>query len=390
MARRLAVCGSVGRMAPDDPAATAEGDFQRTPLPHLLVYMADRRLTGALFLREPQGTEHVVRFEWGAPVRVAPGDQFAMFGELLVEAGIVREEVVQGALAAKGLLGDVLILTGHADADELESVASEQLVRRLVRLFALPQATSYRYFDGHPALADAAPGCRADVLRILLEGFRAHPRAGLSLSKLLERLGDTPLRLHPDAQLERFGFDAPESAVIASIVEEAPSFVVLLSSGVADAGVVRRVVYALLLTRQLDLGQKSLPLGFEDMPPPVALGRVNLASAIHRLGAAAPDPAGDGERAAVMPRTLRRRKRREEWAAQSPPNVPIVGGDLEEEPVSSDVIEVCPPGADTSGTHAGKALPDPENEEEEPVSDVIETGGGRARDTGTGGPNGAP
>ena len=33
-----------------------------------------------------------------------------------------------------------------------------------------------------------------------------------------------------------------------------------------------------------------------------------LMPAVHRLGAAAPDPAGDGERAAVLPRTLRRRK----------------------------------------------------------------------------------
>ncbi len=383
-------------MAPDDPAATAEGDFHRTPLPHLLVYIADRRLTGALFLKEPRGTEHVVRFEWGAPVRVAPGDQFALFGELLVEAGIVREEVVKGALATKGLLGDVLILTGHADADELESVASEQLVRRMVRLFGLPQDTSYRYFDGHAALADAAPGCRADLLRVLIEGLRAHPRAGFSLSKLLERFGDTPLHMHPDAQMDRFGFDEAELAVVSSILTDGPSFVDLLSSGVADAGVVRRVVYALLLTRQLDLGQKGSPLGFEDAPPPVALGRVNLASAIHRIGAAAPDPVGDGERAAVMPRTLRRRKRREKWDAQhggAPmPNVPSVGGDPEEEPVSSDVIEIYTPGATTSGTHAAMPEADPDHEEE-PVSDVIETSspGGRlaaARDTGTEGPTG--
>jgi hypothetical protein len=380
-------------MALDDPAATAEGDFHKTPLPHLLVYIADRRLTGALFLKEPQGTEHVVRFEWGAPVRVAPGDHFAMFGELLVEAGIVREEVVQGALATKGLLGDVLILTGHAEADELESVASDQLVRRMVRLFGLSQDTSYRYFDGHVALADAAPGCRADVLRVLLEGLRAHPRSGLSLSKLLERFGDTPLRMHPDALLDRFGFDEAEMSVVSSILDEGPALVDLLSCGVADAGVVRRVVYALLLTRQLEVGQKSTPLGFEDTPPQVALGRVNLASAIHRIGAAAPDPVGDGERAAVMPRTLRRRKRRESWQAHhgDPPmsNAPSAGGDLEEEPVS-DVMEICAPGVDTSGTHAAVLALDPEHEEE-PVSDVIETGptGARARDTGTEGPAGS-
>ena len=215
-------CVTVKRMPLDDPAPTAEGDFRRTPFPHLLVYMADRRLSGVLFLQEPQGLEHVVRFEWGAPVRVMPGDGFALFGEMLVEAGIVREEVVRGALATKGLLGDVLILTGHAEADELESVASEQLLRRMVRLFALPPDTRYRYFEQHDALTSPTPGCRVDVLKLLLEGLRAHPRSGLSLSKLMERLGETPLRMHPDALLERFGWSDEETPVIQAILADRP------------------------------------------------------------------------------------------------------------------------------------------------------------------------
>ena len=362
-------------MAPDDPAATAEGDFRKTPLPHLLVYMADRRLTGVLFLHEPEGVEHVVRFEWGAPVRVAPGDGFAMFGEMLVEAGIVNEDVVSNALATKGLLGDVLILTGHAEADELESVASEQLLRRMVRLFGLPPETTYRYFDGHRALLDTAPGCRADVLRLLNVGLRAHPRLGLPLGKLMERLGDTPLKMHPDAKLDRFGFDEDETTVVMTILREQPTFVELLASEIPDSIVVRRVVYMLLLTRQLDLGQKTLPLGCEEVGPPVALGRLNLASAVHRIGAAAPDPVGDGERAAVMPRTLRRRQRRQEWedrrAEATLQGLPIVAGDPEEEMVSSDVLEVVSvPVAASSGEHPAA----PEPHDVEPVSDVIETG----------------
>lgn len=332
----------------DDPAPTAEGDFRRTPFPHLLVYMADRRLSGVLFLQEPQGLEHVVRFEWGAPVRVMPGDGFALFGEMLVEAGIVREEVVRGALATKGLLGDVLILTGHAEADELESVASEQLLRRMVRLFALPPDTRYRYFEQHDALTSPTPGCRVDVLKLLLEGLRAHPRSGLSLSKLMERLGETPLRMHPDALLERFGWSDEETPVIQAILADRPTLVDLLATEAAESNVVRCVVYTLLITRQIDVGQRTMPLGHEETPPVVAVGRVALASAVHRLGAAAPDPAGDGERAAVMPRTLRRRKSRPEPL----PNVPIVAGDGEEEPVS-DVIEICPPPGAVSGEHAG-------------------------------------
>src|SRR5262245_27292162 len=193
-------------MRPSGPA-TAEGDLHRTPLPHLLVYMADRRLTGALFLREPDATEHIMRFEWGIPVRVLPGDRYAMFGELLIEQGIVASEVIEGALATKGLLGDVLILTGHADGDTLERVATLQLERRIAHLFGLPEATSYSYFDGHGALTEGAgPACRGDVLRVLMCGLRAHPRSAMSLSRLMEKLNEIRLRMHPDAALDRFGW----------------------------------------------------------------------------------------------------------------------------------------------------------------------------------------
>ena len=336
-------------MSLDDPA-TAEGDLQRTPLPHLLVYMADRRLTGALFLREPDGTEHVMRFEWGAPARVRPGDRYALFGELLVEAGIVTEQVVQEALATKGLLGDILILTGHADGITLERIADQQLTRRVVRLFGLPAETSYRYFDGHPELANTAgPPYRSDPLSLLLAGLRAHPRSCLPLGRLMDKLGEARLRMHPDAVLERFGLTDEEAGVATSLLVDRPTFIDLVSSGVAAPDVVCRVVYALLLTRQIDLGQKLPPLGAEETPPPVAVGRVQLMPTAYRMGAAAPDPAGDGERAAVMPRTLRRRKTTSEVTVMGP----------EEDPTS---------------------------EVSEPVSDVVEVAGtppARPRDTGT-------
>ena len=325
-------------MSSDDPA-TAEGDLQRAPLSHLLVYMADRRLTGALFLDEPSGLEHIVRFEYGAPARVRPGDDYALFGQLLVEAGVVTQDVVDDALATKGLLGDVLILTGHADSITLERTAVDQLERRVVRLFGLPPETKYRYFDRHPALADTAgPPCRSDPLALLIAGLRAHPRAGSPLSRLLEKLGETRLRMHPDAVLERFGLTDEEASVATALLMDRPTFVELLSTGVASAEVVCRVVYVLLLTRQIDMGQKLPPLGAEDTPPPVAVGRVQLMPAVHRMGAAAPDPAGDGERAAVMPRTLRRRK------TSSGVTIPP---DSDEDPISditaeptSDVVDV--------------------------------------------------
>src|SRR5690348_9040043 len=113
-----------------EASATAEGELARTPLAHLLVYALDRRLTGALFLTQADGVEHVVRLQRGAPVKVRPGDRFALLGEMLVEAGAIDQATLDGALATKGLLGDVLLLAGRIERDALEQVAEQQFVRR--------------------------------------------------------------------------------------------------------------------------------------------------------------------------------------------------------------------------------------------------------------------
>lgn len=329
-------------MSPEE-SPTAEGDLQRTPLPHLLVYMADRRLTGVLLLKEPAGAEHLVRFDWGAPVHASSTDGYALFGEILVEAGLVSQEVIDGALATKGLLGDVLILTGHADGETLERMAAWQLERRLLRLFSLPPATSYRYFDGAGAPPEhGGPGARVDLLRLLASGVRAHPRCGMPLTRLMERLGELRLALHPDALVGRFCFTEDEARVACAVQSGERTFLDLFSDDAMDSAVLTRVVYLLLLTRQLDLGHPRGPLGHDDAPPSTAVGRVQLRAALHRVGAAAPDPAGDGERAAVQPRTFRRR--REALARAVGADAAEVAGPASDlcEPVS-DVVEIAPP-----------------------------------------------
>jgi hypothetical protein len=356
-------------MSPEGPP-TAEGDLQKTPLPHLLVYMADRRLTGSLWLQEPSGAEHVVRFEWGAPVHAVAPDGYAMFGELLVDSAIVSQKVVDHALAMKGLLGDVLILTGHADGETLERMASWQLERRMLRLFGLPAATSYRYFDGC-APVDTSPGSRVDLLRLLASGLRAYPRAGMPLGKLMERLHDLRLRVHAEAVLDRFCFTDEELRVVDVILTDQPGFVDLLSAEHADASVICRVVYVLLLTRHMDLGHRLPPLGLDEAPPGAAVGRMALRPALHRVGAAAPDPPGDGERAPVQRRTFRRRR------------PPTSAPGFEPSEPASDVRDLPAEDNEVSGLHevsemrnapAGRAVSDVHRvpDAREPVSDVHE------------------
>lgn len=311
--------------------ATAEGDLERTPFAHLLVYAADRRLTGAMILDEPGGAEHVIQLDRGAAVKVRPGDGFALFGDLLVEDGLVSRETVDAALATRGLLGDVLLLSGCVDAGTLEWVAEVQFVKRMVRLFALPPDTRYRYFEGHAALSGwgGEPAC-VDPLALLWAGLREHGARSSRLEPMLERLGAAPLRLHPALVPGRFGFRGPELDAIERMQQEAPTLEDLLASGIAPAEALRSLVYALLITRYVELGNGMAPVGVSPSmrpggasgsQPQQQIGRMQLRPTLHRLGAAAPDPVGDGERAPLSVRSRGRDPRAEPHIDDEPSGV---------------------------------------------------------------------
>lgn len=306
------------------------GELKNTPFAHILVYALDRRLTGALFLDDPTGARHVVRFVSGSPVKVRPGDRYALLGQLLIEAGLITEEALAGALSVKGLLGDALILGGHADHTTVEGVVIEQFFKRMVHLFELPPETRYTYIDGDPELADwGGEPSTADPLALVWAGLREHAHLSSMMDRTLHRLGDASIRVHPAAALERFGFTAGELAAIVRIKEKPRSLADLASVRAAPPDTLRRLIYALLITRHLDFGHGAVPIGSAPspgssapaalsdptpladegppLPPSVAgegspvpsvgqpLARMQLKTVAVRVGAAAPDEPGDGE-----------------------------------------------------------------------------------------------
>jgi hypothetical protein len=281
--------------------ATAEGDLGRTPLGHLLVYALDKRLTGVLFLTEAGGLEHVVRLVRGVPVKVRPGDRWSLLGEMLVEAGAIDEATLADALATPGLLGDMLLLAERVERDALEKIAETQFVRRMVRLFSLPPATAYRYCDGHEELREyGGDPARVDPLALLWAGLRAHGEASALMDTTLALVGDGPLRLHPSATTARFLLEGAELQLHEHLQASPATLAELVGLGAAPLEAVRRLAYALLITRQLDLGAGgSLPLGCAEARG-AAVARMNLRSEVHRVGAAAPDLPGAGEREPVV------------------------------------------------------------------------------------------
>ena len=213
----------------------------------------------------------MVRLVRGAPVKVRPGDRHALLGEMLVEAGAIDAATLESALATKGLLGDMLLVAGRVDGDVLEAIAEQQFVRRMVRLFSLPPATAYRYFDGHDELAEyGGDPASVDPLTLLWAGLRDHGELSTMMPGTLALLGDAPIRLHAAATVSRFGCTDQEAKLVEHLCTRSASLVELEALGHVPPEGVRRFAYALMITRQIDLGTGTTPLGAgrPPLPPP--------------------------------------------------------------------------------------------------------------------------
>ena len=353
---------------------TAEGDLGRTPLAHLLVYVLDKQLTGALLLREASGITHRLRLLEGAVVKVLPGDNHARLGEMLIDDGHIDAATLEGALSMRGLLGDALLLAGCIEREVLEKTAERQFMRRMAALFSLGADTRYGYFDGREDLADnAGPNANVHPLALIWNGMREHAAHSTMMETTLSRLDETSLLLHPNACLEHLAATPEEMGILERLTRSKASLHTLVCSGLAPETTVRAMVYTLVIMRYLELGLGTQPLcarqpSAAPNPPPsaepnpaattdptaagantVTLARIRLRSASHRLGAAAPDQAGDGERVRAQPRPRKRGRPSQLMLASrridTPPPSEAVA-----EPPQSAVVETDPARANIPNT----------------------------------------
>ncbi len=271
-------------MIPDGPP-NAEGLLEKTPFSHLLVYALDRQLTGELFLEEPSGRLHVLRLELGIPTKLRVSDDFLRLGDLLVDEGLCARESVEGAALTGGLLGDLLVLTGCVETDALNQMLDRQFRGRMMRAFSLEPQTTFKYFDKSSVLAEwGGEPAGEDPIALVWAGLREHADKSSSFEATLSRLGDRPLVLHPRAPTTRLKLDESCSAVVDSLAD-ATSLEQLIARGLVLPETCRRIVYALVILRQLDLGGAGAPVGVRDARP-ASLAKVQLKSETHRVGAA--------------------------------------------------------------------------------------------------------
>lgn len=198
---------------------TAEGTLARTPLPHVLLYVRDRRLAGTLAVwPDEAGEDPAPNDAHPAPSRKED--------RVLFEAGVP----VAGRFAT--------------EASTLE--------RGLLDLFQRERAP-YAFYEAVDYVGGSAAVLRGHVNldQLLCAGVvRGRPREDV-IDAVLGKLGDGPIRLRPDAQLLRFGLLGTENAFV-EVLRAAPAPVAQLVAGFANPKLARRLLYLFAITRSLE------------------------------------------------------------------------------------------------------------------------------------------
>ncbi len=258
---------------PEEPAAlvaTAEGLLQKTPFVHLLIYMLDQRLSGTTVFTLPSGVVHSVYFHDGTPAKVRTGTMLEPLDRVLVDEGMLDEATLRGTLmevVKKSVLhGRLLVMKGLLDRQKVVHALRVQVLRKVTHLFELAGDTRYAYYKDENLLADyGGPELTpTEPLSVIMAGIRlmaGDPLVDTTLGKIQGR----PLALHLDAEMKRFQLTRDEQSVVDTIRTRKMTLRELVLANVAQERVVRQTVYALVVTRHLDLGVAA--------KPPVGLGR---------------------------------------------------------------------------------------------------------------------
>jgi curved DNA-binding protein CbpA len=251
--------------------ATAEGTLQKTPFVHLLIYMLDQRLSGTTVFTLPGGIEHRVYFHDGTPAKVRAGTMLEPLDRVLLDEGMLDEAQLRVTLTEvskkRVLHGRLLVMNGLLDRQKVMHALRIQVLRKVMHFFELPSDTRYAYYKdqnllsqyGGPELTPTEP------LAVIMAGIRLMAEDPL-VDATLRKVGARPLALHLDAETKRMQLTRDEQAVVDLLRTRKMTLDDLLMGGVAQDRVVRLTVYALVMTRQLDLGATRAPVGFGRPP----------------------------------------------------------------------------------------------------------------------------
>ncbi|MCA9633389.1 MAG: DnaJ domain-containing protein [Myxococcales bacterium] len=253
------------------PRPIASGVLSKTPLSNLLVYILDRELSGTLVLETQDGAKSALAFVRGVPAKARTSDPVIYLGRLLMEQGLIDDNTESLTLSRvaseRKLFGQLLIEQGALTREQLIKSLQEQVSRKVEWMCGLPPTTAYGFYQDVDFLQGY--GGEPTPIRPLAALWRGVRRFGPDalVESSLERLGQRPLRFHPDAAIKKFGLNSAESSVIDVIRAKSQPISGLLRADLIDTQTLKRLVFVLFITRHLDLGEGTGdPIGGEAGP----------------------------------------------------------------------------------------------------------------------------
>lgn len=250
-------------MSENAPIVT--GTLGQAPLSHLLASVADQTKTGTLVLETADGRKSAIVFEHGVVTKVRLSEPEIRLGALLVELGrldaATAEETYQQAASRHVLHGQVLLEQALLSSDDLARALRSQLVKKLVHLGNLPQETAFGLYQGVDYLKSWPGGKTPVAPLVVLWWLVRNQSTAAALAAVVDRIGSRPLRLHAECDPERFGLDRSEVAMMQMLRAKPQSIETLGSLGLVAPHLVERLVYLLAITRHLDFGTGTRPIG---------------------------------------------------------------------------------------------------------------------------------
>ena len=236
----------------DEPVAT--GTLAKTPLPHVLIYLDQKQLSGTLAI-------------W--PDVLSEGDR--------------RQD-------------RILLLKGRPVAGRLMEPA-KTLREGLLKLFYRNEAP-YAFYDGNLlGSAEERLNGRVDPFSLIAEALRVTAREEV-VHEVLARVAGMRLRMQPNVELARFDLLPEERGLIELLMAEPSTVDELLAGSALPAARARRLIYLMLISKSV--------MPYADpaaAAPEGASGRPASLAPPRGTNSAAPPPASDTGRFSKPPAT---------------------------------------------------------------------------------------
>ncbi len=227
--------------------------------------MADRQMTGTLSFETPDHVSGAILFDSGTPRKVSAAAPQCRLSDLLIELGMLdayaAESTYATAVEQQELHGKVLLEHRLVDNVGLSHVLNYQLIRKLEWVATCPPETSLGLHEDVDLLTAVPLAPKStSPLSILWAIAKAHVDER-NKGAVLERFAYRPLQLHPRSDPKQFGFSELEMSLVDRLRHVRMDLGSLLYQLELPRQTAEALLYVLLLTRHIDVGDGRAPIG---------------------------------------------------------------------------------------------------------------------------------